>query len=824
MVDGQHNIFAPLHGDTGNLRVMPAGTVNTQTHHQQLFNPYPDAYDPDCPESCFSYFLSIAEDPRWVNGVMLFPAMAACEFMRDHSDDFFFESKLQQLHSHEIITFERSLLVTDSANAIHHKLEHQLLPQDTTTQVLEYFLDGSNADECATSALEVLDGLAEIFDQRSSDRQIKGGDLRIGGKVHLSILRYLSPENDDLEEYHVIDPRLSLYYNCKQLTTRAKRTVVVGSDSLVRLLYRIFLTEFGSSNGHRTITDFNIHVRVHSRLLTEENIRYGLGADFNESLEEMVGTPINDIIQRNYELHGYMAATDPEITPESVSIEPMAIVPDEDDDTSIDSSPPSDGDDPPAGHPGEGPMDADETVVQPTDDIPLAGHNSVDDLDELSSNEDLDAEESDGESDESGDDDVDESGDDDEDESRDDDSDESSDDDAVDDCVMVNVPNQVEDGVMVDVAIQEVTDILMEVTEEQDDQSESEEEDDQDELEVEEDDQDGIAELPPADIGDCEVIDLATEESWERHDNIWYPEWDLLMDAEAQRIGLLPPDGNLQPDNAAVTDEGPNVDHQCLVCLDDENPAVAASDRCGHRLCIGCALNLVTVAPFVQALRDHRHNMYRTGRCPFCRIPGVWTDANGQRIGPRNSPPIIGYIEQNDTSRQVQLYQWKICEERLWQSLVISTGSGSRRPWMLLPGLDISRSEREETCRTFFLSVHGRQYFTCTICKKRFLKRFRVRLNICEEDCKNYLMCMRCAIDRQNEDFDKEERRHGRNPALRRFRDQIVIRYPCGPCKGRGRLVREDGKQLLCLEGWSRPEVDEILQERQPPPNLPNIL
>jgi hypothetical protein len=123
MVNGWHNLFAPLHGDTGNHQVMPDGTVNSQTHHQQLFIPYPVAYDKDCPMSCISYFLSIAEEPRWVNGVMLFPAMTACKIMKDQLDDFYFESKLQQLHSHDITTFESGLLITNTANAIHTKVE-----------------------------------------------------------------------------------------------------------------------------------------------------------------------------------------------------------------------------------------------------------------------------------------------------------------------------------------------------------------------------------------------------------------------------------------------------------------------------------------------------------------------------------------------------------------------------------------------------------------------------------------------------------------------------------------------------------------------------
>ena len=95
-------------------------------------------------------------------------------------------------------------------------------------------------------------------------------------------------------------------------------------------------------------------------------------------------------------------------------------------------------------------------------------------------------------------------------------------------------------------------------------------------------------------------------------------------------------------------------------------------------------------------------------------------------------------------------------------------------------------------------------------------------------------MCMRCAIQRQNDDFDKEERLLGRNPAQRRYRDKIVLAYRCEPCNVRGRLVREDGQHLLGVEGWSRTEVDEILQEVRPevddilhgippPPNTPNL-
>jgi hypothetical protein len=780
MVDGIHNIFAPLHGDTGNLRVMSDGTVNSQTHHQQLFNPYPDAYDPDCPESCISYFLSIAEEPRWVNGVMLFPAMTACEFMKEHQDDFFFESKLQHLHSHDIGLFENGLHGTDTANSIHNKLEGQILPYGTTTQVLEYVVDGRNADERATSALEVFDGLAAIFDQRLTDCQIKGGDLRIGGQVHLTILRYLSPENNDLEEFHVIDPRLTLYYNNKQLTKRAKRTVVVGSDSLVRLLYRIFLTEFGNRNGRRTITEFNIHVRVHSRILSEESIRYGLGADFDESLEELVGTPINDIIQRNYELHGYMAAPLQEIPNESDSQESMSITTDEDDGDSIDSSPSSDGDDPPAGQqPGEA----------PTDNVPPSGMNS-DESQPVNGDGDDDNDVPPAEMN-----------------SDDDDNDDISPDvgpneesethpphEMADDGVLVPLPNQAEDGVMVELE-NESTEVA-------------------------------VIELPPVAEEDGLIIDLATEESWERYDNVWYPEWDVLIDAESRRIGLLAIEENLQPNGAALTNEGPNEDEdeQCLICMEDEHLADAVSDSCEHRLCNKCAYNLVTVAPFVAALRDNKHNMYRTGRCPFCRIPGIWTGANRERIGPRGNP-IIGYIEQNDTRRGVQLFQWKICEARLWQSLVITTGSANRRPWMLLEGLEIPRREREETCRAFFLNIDGRISFKCSLCEQRLPRRFRVSLNICSELCRNYLMCMRCAIHRQNDDFDTEERRLGRNPANRRYRDQIVLAYRCDACNGRGRLVREDGQHLLGVEGWSRPEVDEILHEigLLPPLNPPNL-
>jgi hypothetical protein len=82
----------------------------------------------------------------------------------------------------------------------------------------------------------------------------------------------------------LIDWCLTLYYNNKQLTRRAKWTVLVGSDALVRLLHQIFLTEFSNRNGRRAITEYNIHVCVHSRLLSKENICYGLGANFDKSL------------------------------------------------------------------------------------------------------------------------------------------------------------------------------------------------------------------------------------------------------------------------------------------------------------------------------------------------------------------------------------------------------------------------------------------------------------------------------------------------------------------------------------------------------------
>jgi hypothetical protein len=94
-----------------------------------------------------------------------------------------------------------------------------------------------------------------------------------------------------------------------------------------------------------------------------------------------------------------------------------------------------------------------------------------------------------------------------------------------------------------------------------------------------------------------------------------------------------------------------------MVCGEDETPPPAVSDKCEHRLCTEWAYKLVTVAPFVDELRDHRHNMYRTGRCPFCRVPGVWTDRRtGIRIAHRMGD-IIGYIEQNDTVKRKQKYQ-----------------------------------------------------------------------------------------------------------------------------------------------------------------------
>lgn len=801
VADVMHPIFPALHGNTGNHQLMPDGTVNTAARHQQLFDPYPVAFDPEYPESCVAYFLSIAEYSRSINGVTLFSAMAACIFMDNHADDdYLVERKLQKLHSHDLQTFlnSGSIQPTDSANTVHTTIETTLSPPGTTHQVLEYVVDGSDEDERATSALEIFEGVSSILDQRSHEHEVKSADLRVGGTLHLTILRYISPDNIYLEEFHLIDPRLTFFYHNGELTKRAKRIVVIGKESLSRFLFRVFLNEFVKRNGSHTITEFQIQVRVHTKLLEEE--RYGLGFDVVELLEELIGLPVNDVIQRNSELefNGQLSPTD---TPhgtsgdEDMSVENSSSgnnshhssnddsddVEEDDYDYSSEEDHNDDDDDDNDNDNSNGSGDEAMLNDQPVGPHEVAAEDSYVQLEEVLGNTGaLETMET------------------------------------ADALVVNETVDTMNTGVDTmntgegnENAVGNTAHAVALVREAEELFPHESEEDDTMEAEVDNGGVDGTvpAVLAAEEENDIVVIDLAEEEAWEHYEDVWYPDWDNIFDAEATRTGLFGANAvnasNLPPTGVVM----------CPLCGDEE--AVCVSDSCNHRLCRVCALTLVTTAPFVRELREQRYNMYRTGRCPYCRLPSAWTvGVGGPRIGPRGSEdqlPLIGYIEKNDTTNRRQLYQIPINDPRRWQSLVISTGSSHNREWMLLPNLHIPRQEREAICRTFFDLMDGRSYFHCTVCEIRTPQRCRAKLNICKTECTDFQMCLKCALQRQNRDFAADELRRGHNVANRRFRNFIMVYYRCEPCNGRGRFTRQDGCVLLNPEGWSRPYVDEAI-------------
>ena len=83
------------------------------------------------------------------------------------------------------------------------QIELKCLPEDVTTVVHQFPVAGQTRLEFSNQASLALQGLAQTLTCNGDDQKSCWLKIR---SCKVAILKFLSPDHDDLHEFHIIDP------------------------------------------------------------------------------------------------------------------------------------------------------------------------------------------------------------------------------------------------------------------------------------------------------------------------------------------------------------------------------------------------------------------------------------------------------------------------------------------------------------------------------------------------------------------------------------------------------------------------------------------
>jgi hypothetical protein len=280
--------------------------VSEQGRWAELFDPLPASVDTTSPAHVAGYFLSSVRDSSPKRGSLdLLVVFLACHYFRRN---LLVENNLFDVVQ---LAFDYSrvgrAMVTD-ANRLCSQLEVELLPDDVTTVVLPYLVDAHTETQRDLQTSDAFDGLCDAL---SLGDNLKSCWLKVGSR-QVAILKFISPDHDELAEFHVVDPHLTGFYYLREKKHCGSRTIVAGAGALSRYLLRLFsvssgvsFTSDGTSRPNRNRNPLSSSLVIEARLFSmagepSSDFDYvGCGVDGENLTDGSPGLSVLDVVNAN---------------------------------------------------------------------------------------------------------------------------------------------------------------------------------------------------------------------------------------------------------------------------------------------------------------------------------------------------------------------------------------------------------------------------------------------------------------------------------------------------------------------------------------------
>ena len=239
-----------------------------------------------------------------MHGVNLMAVMVACKYF---NFNLLLDSKFVDV-AREVDEFHRTSTSATNANQVMAQIELKCLPEDVTTVVHQFPVAGQTRLEFCDQAGLALQGLAQTLSCNGDDPKSCWLKIR---SCQVAILKFLSPDHDDLHEFHVIDPIPRRFSFVNEHRTCASRTIVSGVDGLTRFLLRLFKHQHsratrsgGLSGAHLDPQSSMISVRIYSLNIMgdpgdSELTHVGCGVDGENMPEESPGLSVEMVVAAN---------------------------------------------------------------------------------------------------------------------------------------------------------------------------------------------------------------------------------------------------------------------------------------------------------------------------------------------------------------------------------------------------------------------------------------------------------------------------------------------------------------------------------------------